>query len=231
MTPALVPTGALGPRLVRPEPGPARTWLQRELDRPEYQQGLVERMLSWLQDLWDDLTRSALAATPLSTAAATAVLVVLVGLALLVAARVRREPPTRSAGPALLVPGEVSPREHRSAAEVALDSGDFDTAVVEAFRALAARAVERGHAPRRAGLTARELVAALRPAFAQHAGDLHRSSTLFDQVFYGRQPSTEADARSVLALEETLRGARPGIPGGVEEPADDPARPRAAAPR
>jgi len=225
----LASTGALAgsvPILVRPDPGTAREWLGRELARPEYQQGLVERFLGWVQGLWSDLTRSALAATPLSTAAATLVLVVLVGLALLVVARVRRDPSTRSAGPELLVPGQVLPHEHRSSAETALHAGAFDTAVVEAFRALAARAVERGHAPNRPGMTAHELVAGLAPAFASHADDLHRSSTLFDQVFYGRQPATEADARSVLALEERLRTARPGLPS-----AGVPVRPDAAVPR
>ena len=230
MTSLLVWTSALagqvGPRTVRPEPGPARTWLERELDRPEYQRGLVERLLAWLQGLWSDLTRSALAATPLSTAATIVVLMVLVALVLLVTTRVRREPPTRAAGPALLVPGQVSRQEHRSSAEAALGSGAYDTAVVEAFRALAAGAVERGHAPNRPGLTAHELVAELRPAFAQHGDALHRSSTLFDQVFYGRQPVTEADARSVLALEETLRTARPTLPSD-----GDPVRPHAAVPR
>lgn len=207
VVPLALPLVLAGP--VRPDPGPARDWLRRELDRPEYQQGLVERFSSWVQSLWDELTRSALAATPMSAAVATVVLVVLVALALLIASRVRREPPVRSSGPALSGSGTVSPREHRAAAEAALGAGAWDTAVVEAFRALSARAVDQGHATSRPGLTAHELVAELSSAFASHAAGLHRASTLFDQVFYGRQPATEADARSVLALEETLRTARP----------------------
>jgi len=226
MAPALAAAASLGPRAVRPEPGPARSWLERELDRPEYQQGLVDRLVSWLQGLWDQLTQSALAATPLSTAAAVLVLVVVVGLALLVAARVRREPLPGSAGSEVLPPGEVSPQEHRRSAEAALDAGAFDTAVVEAFRALAARAVVSGHAPHRPGLTAHELVTELLPVFARHADDLHQSSALFDQVFYGHQAASEADAGSVLALEETLRTARPG-----PSAAGDPTRRQAAVPR
>lgn len=217
--------GLVTGHVVRPEPGPARTWVQDELRRPEYQEGLVERFASWVRDLWTTLTESALAATPLSTGAAVLVLVVLVVLVLLVAGRVRREPVSAPGTLPLLTVDGLTPQEHRAAAESALLAGAYDTAVVEGFRALATRSLERALVSERPGLTARELAVGLRPVFPAHAGDLDRSSLLFDLVFYGDQPATESDGRLVLELEEALRGARPGRHD------DELGRPAAAVPR
>lgn len=193
----------------RPDPGPARSWVERELSRPAYHESLAERLSSWLGDLWDRLQAAALGASALSTAAAVLVVLVLVVLVVLVAGRVRREPVPRRGPDAGLGAGQVPPEEHRGAAETALRAGDVDLAVVEAFRAVAARAVQRGALPERPGRTAHELAAELGPAFPAHAEELTRASALFDQVFYGRQPAAPDEARSVLDLDDALRGARP----------------------
>lgn len=194
---------------VRPDPGPARAWVERELTRPEYQRSLTDRFFSWLGDLWHELSQTALAASPLSTAAVISVLVVLAGLLLLVAGRVRREPLQQARDGGGLVAQERSPEEHRAAASAALEAGRYDAALVEAFRAVAARAVRRGVLDGRPGLTAHELAARLAPVFPGHAADLTRSAALFDVVFYGDQPASPADARSVLDLDEALHAARP----------------------
>lgn len=195
--------------LLRPDPGPARAWVQQELSRREYHRSLLEQLFGWLGDLWDRLRGAALDATPLSTAAAAVVLVGLLVVVTLLASRVRREPVLRRDGGQVLVPGSGSPDEHRSAAEAALAAGAVDRAVVEAFRALALRAVARGVVEERPGLTAHELAADLEPAFPSEAEPLRRSALLFDLVFYGDQPVTAPDARSVLDLDETLRTTRP----------------------
>jgi hypothetical protein len=194
---------------LRPDPDEARSWVETELHRAEYRQSLVDRFFAWLQELWDRLTSAALGANPLSTGAAVLVLVVLVVLVGLVVSRVRREPLRAVGGEAVLLTGQVTPEEHRRAAEAALAEDDYDLAIVEAFRALAARAVQRGLVQERPGLTAHELATDLRPLFPGHAAGLDRSSALFDLVFYGDQPAAAADARSVLDLDEALRGARP----------------------
>jgi Domain of unknown function (DUF4129) len=203
---------------VRPGPGEARSWLRRELDRPEYQQDVVDRIVTWLRGLWDELTRSALDATPLSTAAAVLVLVVLVVVVLLVVARVRRDPAGIDPGRSVPVSADLTAEQHRAAAESAMGQGAFDAAIVEGFRALAAAALDRGHVREGARMTARELTTALRPAFEEHAADLDRSSELFDRVFYGGQRATREDARSVLDLEADLRATRPGRPSPDRHP-------------
>ena len=209
---------------VRPEPGPARAWVERELTRPEYQRSLTDRFLSWLGDLWHELSLTALAASPLSTAAAVSALVVLAAALLLVAGRVRREPLRQARDGGSLVAQERSPEEHRAAADAALADGRYDAALVEAFRAVAARAVRRGVLDGRPGLTAHELAADLSPVFPDHAAELARAAVLFDVVFYGDQPASPADARSVLHLDEALRGARPAR--GTSAPQPVPAVPR-----
>jgi Domain of unknown function (DUF4129) len=202
---------------LHPEPDPARSWVERELSRPEYHRSLLERFLGWLSDLLDGLRLSALGASSLSTAAAVLVLVVLAVLVVLVVAGVRREPPTTGEHP-VLVAGTVTPEQHRAAAETALAEGRFDRAVVEAFRALGARAVLRGLLEERPGLTAHELAADLAPVFPEHAERLSQASLLFDEVFYGDQPTSAADARSVLELDEGLRLSRPGRSAPVPVP-------------
>lgn len=203
--PAAVPV----PRLPRPEPDPARSWLEDELRRPEYRQSLLDRLLSWLGDLWDSLQAAALGASSLSTGAAVLVLVVLTALLVLVAGRVRQESRGGVGTGSALDGGPVTPEEHRARAEAALSRGSHDTAVVEGCRAVAARAVQTGAIEHRPGRTARELAGELGPLFPDHSAGLHRASMLFDSVFYGGQPATPADARLVLDLDDAVRTTRP----------------------
>jgi hypothetical protein len=194
---------------LRPDPDTARVWVERELARPEYHQGLLERLYGWLVEEWYRLQAAALDASPLSTAASIVVVTLLVVVVVLVASRVRREPLRSVRAEAGPVGSLVSAEEHRRNAESALASGRVDEALVEAFRAIAARAVQRGVLEERPGLTADELTAGLSPFFPDHSGALAQASTKFDLVFYGDVPATAQDARAVLELDEALRVARP----------------------
>lgn len=206
---------------IRPDPGPARSWLERELGRPPYRRSLGERFLSWLGDLWQSLQAAALGASPLSTAAAALALVALVVLAVLVASRVRREPLHSSGSDPALGRGLVPAGEHRAAAETALTDDDPGLAVVEAFRAVAARAVERGLLEERPGRTAQELATDLGSVLPSSAEELVWCSVVFDRVFYGDRSATgpvsrdqrvtAAEARRVLDLDDVLRSARSGL--------------------
>lgn len=206
---------------IRPDPGPARSWLERELGRPPYRRSLGERFLSWLGEQWQSLQAAALGASPLSTAAAALALVALVVLAVLVASRVRREPLRSPGSDPALGRGLVPAGEHRAEAETALAAGDNGLAVVEAFRAVAARAVERGLLEERPGRTAHELATDLGSAFPSSEEELVWCSVLFDRVFYGDRSATgpvprdrqvtAAEARRVLDLDDALRSARSGL--------------------
>jgi hypothetical protein len=194
---------------VRPDPDQARGWVERELARPEYRRGVLERLASWLGDLWDRLTGVAMGSPALSTATAIVLLVLLLVLAGVVATRLRRDPAAPRGGAVLLGAAATSPDEHRVRAEAALRESRFDDALVEAFRALASRSLRRGLVDERPALTAHELAADLTVAFPDRAPRLSGAADLFDRVFYGHQRATGDDAAAVLALDEALRTARP----------------------
>ena len=201
---------------VRPDPDTARSWVERELSRPEYGQSLLERFTSWLRDVWDSLQASALGASALSNVAAVLLLVLLVALVGLVSSRVRREPMRRAGADPALGNGQIPAHEHRGAAETAMSDGAYGLAIVEAFRAVASRAVQSAIIEERPGRIAHELAADLGPLFPAHADELAQSSELFDRVFYGEQPATAADARALLDLDDRLRVTRPA-PAPVDQ--------------
>ncbi|NUR09261.1 MAG: DUF4129 domain-containing protein [Nocardioidaceae bacterium] len=194
---------------LRPDPPTARSWLDDELSRAEYRQGLLERFQGWLADVWDRLTQGALGAHPFSAAAAIGLTVLLVVVVALLVVRVRPETRYAAGSAPLLADASVSPEQHRAEAEAALAAGDADRALVEAFRALASRSVARGLLVERPGLTAHELAAELGPRFPELAEPLAASADRFDRVFYGRFTAAPDDARRVLELDEAVRRGRP----------------------
>ena len=201
---AMSPSAAL-----HPDPGQARDWLRRELSRPEYHEGLRERFFTWISEWWNSLTTGALSANGLSVLAIVFVVVLAAVVAALLLSRVRPESRGASRGGGVLTDRPVSPDELRAAAEQALAAGELDRALVEAFRALATRAIGRGLVEERPGLTAHELADDLAPRFPRHAGGLRDAATRFDSVFYGHLAAIERDARAVLDLDDALRRERP----------------------
>ena len=205
----MLPSAVAVRGVLRPDPDQARAWVERELARPAYRRSLLDRLLDRLGEVWHDLTDAASGASTLSTAVAVVLAVLLLALGVLVVTRVRREPAATPGTDVLAGVQDTSPDEHRSAAEAALAEDRLTEALVEAFRALASRSVRRGLVEVRPGLTADELAAELAPAFPADAGPLDDAARLFDRVFYGDQPASPEDARSVLDLDARLRHARP----------------------
>lgn len=195
---------------LRPDPGRARVWLDEELRRPEYhQQSLAERLQSWLLELWHRLTDSALHASSLSTATAVVLAVALVVLVVLVAGRVRVETAARLPDDGVLGPDARSADEHRATALAAAAEGRYGEAVVEAFRAVAGRSLDRGLLDDRPGLTAHEIAEAVSPAAPEHRGHLVAGAATFEAVFYGGRAASASQAQEILALDEVLRLLEP----------------------
>lgn len=193
-----------------PDPDTARRLLEEELRDPAYpRDGLLERLVQWLVDLWRALGLAASDASPLVSAVAVGVVVLLLVLAGLAVSRIRpgtapvRTRPGPSADP------ETSAAGHRQAALEASRAGRHEDALVEGFRAIAARSIERGLLDPTPGLTAHEIVVALSPRFPHHRDGLGRAGARFEAVFYGEQPARPGDAREVLALDEELARATP----------------------
>jgi hypothetical protein len=200
----LQPTSPLAPT---PEEG--RSWLRRELAGPEYHEfDIVERIMRWIERTLSEGLSSAGDVPWAQTVAAMVVFaLILVGLGWLVS-RARRSPRVvRDRNGDVLTEESLSAAALRARAEAAYASGDHGAAVVDGFRALARRQVERGRLTDDPGLTAAEVAASLERELPLE-GKAGRAAELFNEVLYGHHPATREQAEGVLTLEQELAVTR-----------------------
>ena len=183
----------------------ARSKLRRELLRPEYhQQNLFQQVLEWITRRIQRGLQAASDAPPLSTLAAMAIFLALaLGLAFLIS-RARRTARGKQEKRSVLTAEVVTADELRARALAALAAGRHEEAVVEGFRALTVRQVERGRLADNPGATAHEVALDLAAEFAHLRHKVHGSANLFDAVLYGDRPATHEQAAGVLALDDEL---------------------------
>jgi hypothetical protein len=196
--PPLAPSGAEG-----------RSLLRSELVKKEYHdQHLWQRLLSWLGRLFDRSVGAASGSSP-ATVFLTMLLVALlvVGLVLLLT-RVRHDRRVRTRSESVLPDARPSASSLRRRAEEALGEQRYDDALLDAFRAVTARQIEHGTLDDQPGMTAHEVSLRLAAAHPRLAGDVRRGADLFDATRYGHRPATRADAVDLLALDDSLVGAR-----------------------
>lgn len=202
MTPVL--TVLRDPPLV-PSPDDARSALRRELLKPDYhEQNLLERFVEWLRSQLDRGVGAALDLPALQTFAAMLLAVLLVAALVRLVSRARRSARGDKADQAVLVDETVTAADLRARAEQALAEGRHEDAVVNGFRALAARQVERGRLDETPGATAHEVAGQLAREYPEQQARVRAAATLFDAVLYGDRPATREQAVDVLALEDDL---------------------------
>jgi hypothetical protein len=187
----------------------ARSLLRRELLHPEYHdQDVVEQVIGWLSREIDKGLTAASGAPPLTTFAAMLVFVLLVaGLAWLLS-RARRTARGSGEPGAVLADESVTAADLRARADAALAEGRHEAALVDAFRALTVRQVERGRLDDAPGATAHEVAGALATSYPHQRPRVDDSAVLFDQVLYGDRPATREQATGVLALDDELAALR-----------------------
>ncbi|HEX5860847.1 MAG TPA: DUF4129 domain-containing protein [Nocardioides sp.] len=192
-----------------PSAGEARSWLQRELLHPEYhQQNVVQRLLTWLGRQIGRGLAVAEQAPPLSTFAAMLVFLLLLGALAWLVSRTRWTRRAR-AGPGPVLEGQVlTAAELRARAEAALAAGRPEDALVDGFRALAVRQVERGRLEESPATTAHEVAVTLASEYPAQRDRVGDNARLFDMVLYGDRPATPEQASGVLALDDDLARAR-----------------------
>lgn len=192
---------------LEPSPDDATSLLRRELLHPEYHESnVLERVVDWLNRLVSGGIDAASQAPPLSTfAAMVAFLLLSLALGWLVS-RARRTARVARVRGGVLGERTVSAAELRARAEGALAEGRNADAVVDGFRALAVRQVERGLLEDRPGATVHEVAATLAATHPEQRDRVDGSAALFDAVLYGDRPATRDQAVGVLALDETLAG-------------------------
>lgn len=187
----------------------ARRLLRRELTHPEYvERNLVARLWEWLQRLLDDLFGVAASVPLASWLAGMAVGLLLLFALVAVVSRFRRTARTPRTAAIQVMDTTLSADELRRRALRAQEQGDHSGAVVDAFRALAVRQVERRRIMDQPGATAHEVGDLLADLFGEHAADLRAAATLFDLALYSDRPTSADDAHRVLELDRTLDRAR-----------------------
>ena len=188
-----------------PDGDDARSLLRRELLHPDYHQdNLVLRLVNWLSRLLDRGLAAARETPPLTTFAAMLVGLLLVGAIVWLATRARRSRRAPAQRGAVLADEQITSAQLRARAERALAEERHSDALVDAFRAVALRQVERDRIDDVPGATAHEVALALAEVFPEDAADVTRCAGLFDLVLYGGRAATRAQAVDVLGLDDRL---------------------------
>ncbi|MEO7269765.1 MAG: DUF4129 domain-containing protein [Knoellia sp.] len=194
-----------------PSRSEGRRLLEDELAKPRYavKPSLWDRFREWLFGLFDGTGGAGFPGWVFA-------LVLLIGLAvvaLIVVLMLRPEARARRSGDDRSVLDErgVDAAAYRSRAQSAVRERDWDTVVLDAYRAIVASGVERTVLDALPGRTAHEASLELARAFPNEGAALRASADRFDAVRYGHDRSTEEDARGVLGLDERLTQTRPAL--------------------
>jgi hypothetical protein len=193
---------------VEPDRDTARRWAAGELSGSEYQASrpnLLARLLTWLMD---HLRLPEIHGTGSEVVLLVVVLAV-VAVAFYAVQRsggLRRQ--AHSAGEDVFDARILAAADHRAAAGAAERGGDWRTAVVERFRAVARELEERAVLVPQPGRTADEVAMDAGVWLPELADRLRRAAELFDDVRYGDQPATETAAAALRELDEAVRRAR-----------------------
>lgn len=183
----------------------ARRQLRRELADPQYYDAnLLDRIMDSLNRLISRSIEGAAASPPLAMTILIVVGLLLALSLILIVSRARRTVrAARSATPAL-TDEVITADELRARAEAALTAGDASAALIDAFRAVAVRQVERARIEDVPQATAHELARALAAAFPPHAQAVHHGADLFDLTLYGDRVASPAQAVELLRLDDLL---------------------------
>jgi len=186
---------------------PARNLARHELARSMYRP-------SWLARVWHDIENwlSSLVSTGPSGRVSWWAIVLLgvVALAAIAAVLYWLGPArlTRRLRSQPVIGGRVtSAAQYRDAAETLAAVGDYQAAVIERVRAVAADLEARGILPPRPARTAAELAAEAAAVFPAEAAGLSRAARLFDEVRYGGKTGTQAGYAQVTAVDLRLQAA------------------------
>lgn len=194
---------------LEPSPDEAGSLLRRELLNPEYyEDDWIDRLMGWLDRVLREGMEAAETISPLSTFAAMLVAVLLIGGLVWLLTRARRSVRTPAVKHAVLTAEVVTATQLRARAEAALAAGRNEEALVDGFRALAVRQVERGRLDDAPGTTAQEAARVLSGKYPDQRSRVDGSAALFDSVLYGDRRATRGQAVDVLELDDELRSKK-----------------------
>lgn len=196
---------------LEPSSPQAQQWAREELAHGRYHTEVPwwRQLLEWLLSHTGGPTGAALPGwvVPL-------VLLVVAGVIAVVVAHVlRREGAPRTTGGAHSGLSEegLSADAYRRRATLAAETGDWDAALLDSYRAVAASAVERTLLDELPGRTAHEAAVALAPLFPEHRAVLETIAATFDAVRYGHLSATPDQAHLAAQLDSSLLRSRPQL--------------------
>jgi hypothetical protein len=191
-----------------PSPDRARSLLRTELlHTPYHQQNLLDQFLHWLNDRLDATLQAASNAPPLGALAGILLFAALAVLLAWLLSRFRRTARATGEPGAVLTDEVVTAAQLRARAEAALAGGHAAAALVDGFRALTARQIERGRLDDLPGATAHEVATGLGFMFPLQGPRVRATADLFDLVLYGDRAASPDQAAGVLALDDELARA------------------------
>jgi hypothetical protein len=192
-----------------PTPDDARSALRHELARPDYHDtNLLQRLLDWVQQRIEDGVNAASTSSPLVTLAAMVALLGVVAFVVWLISRTRRSPRGAAREGGVLTDEAVTAAELRRRAERARAEGRPEDAVVDGFRALALRQVERGRLHDQPGATAHEVAASIEATYPTHSERVDQAAALFEAVLYGGHGASGEQADALLRLDDDLAAVR-----------------------
>ena len=194
----------------------AREAAEAELAKPAYHPvpNLLGRLWRWLVEHLDPTT--AIPGIPPLLSGLIVLLVLVTCIVLLVVLLRRFRPVGRSRrASGRLFDDERDARALARAADAAAERGDWDTAVVERFRAIIRSLDERGLIEDYPGMTAHEAAALGSGALEALGEELTRAAALFDAVRYGEVVSTEEQDAWMRDLARRVDAARVDRTGAV----------------
>lgn len=198
-----------------PDGDEARRWAEQELQNPRYADAkptwfdyFAEDIAEFIASLFSQETGGQVGNVALIIV--TLVIVAALITVLILWGRPRASRRIRRPGTDLL--GE---RDDRSAAQLRADAarsardGDWDTATVLRFRALARALLERDIIDPAPGATAQSIAREAAASFRAHHIELAAAAGSFDDVRYLRRPASEESYRALAATDDLLASLAP----------------------
>jgi hypothetical protein len=201
---------------VDPSREQARGWAVDELSRREYQAnqpGLVERGIRWLLDQLDHVHLRGNPGPSLALGITVVLLAAVIGYAIWRAGGLGRQARRPSDDALFAGQGPLLPAEHRAAADRAAAAQDWNTAVLERFRAVVRELEERTVLVPQPGRTADEAARAGGHQLPDLAAALAAGARTFDDVRYGDRPGTAQGDAQLRALDTAVRRSRASVIG------------------
>ena len=191
---------------------PAQRLARQELSKPVYHQtSIPQEILHAIEQFLERLFGGASQATPGGWWTLVALAAVLAAVIAVIVMRLgplrtsaRRATPVREPGMRPL-----TARQYREAAAESAVQGDYSTAILQRFRAIAVSCEERQVLPPYAGRTADELAAQASARFPGREAELVAAARLFDQIRYGDGAGTKNGYDNLRNLDDALTSLTP----------------------